>query len=147
MKRLIAFAISAALLAFIPAMTSCSEKITGETGIDEEGKPSDSENDGTGESFGITVTELHCKSGDIDIYGQLYTPDGKEGRLPVIVLSHSSSLTHAAMAPYAKYLSGKGYAAYCFDFCGACDGSKSTGRSTDEMTVFTEVEDLEIVLG
>ena len=147
MKRLIAFAVSAALLAYIPAMTSCSEKITGEAGIDEEGKPSDSENDGTGESFGIVVTELHCKSGGIDIYGQLYTPEGKEGRLPVIVLSHSSSLTHAAMEPYAKYLSGKGYAAYCFDFCGACNSSKSTGRSTDEMTVFTEVEDLEIVLG
>lgn len=149
MKRLIAFAISAALplLAFIPAMTSCSERITDDTGIGEDGKPSGPENGGAGESFEITVTELHCKSGDVDIYGQLYTPEGKEGRLPVIVLSHSSSLTHAAMAPYAKYLSGKGYAAYCFDFCGACNSSKSTGRSTDEMTVFTEVEDLEIVLG
>ena len=119
MKRLIAFAISAALplLAFIPAMTSCSERITDDTGIGEDGKPSGPENGGAGESFEITVTELHCKSGDVDIYGQLYTPEGKEGRLPVIVLSHSSSLTHAAMAPYAKYLSGKGYAAYCFDFC------------------------------
>ncbi|MDY3995324.1 MAG: alpha/beta fold hydrolase, partial [Candidatus Onthovivens sp.] len=72
--------------------------------------------------------------------------EGKEGPLPAIVLSHSSSLTHAAMAPYAQYLAEQGYAAYCFDFCGACDESKSKGRTTEAMTVFTEMEDLEVVL-
>ena len=38
-----------------------------------------------------------------------------------------------------------GYAAYCFDFCGGSDKSKS-GGSTDDMTVFTEVEDLRAVV-
>ncbi|MGN0188309.1 MAG: alpha/beta hydrolase family protein, partial [Candidatus Cryptobacteroides sp.] len=124
-------------LAAVAAMSSCSEKPT-----DGE-KPSDEE---TVTTFETVITELHCKADGIDIYGQMYTPKDKEGKLPVVVLSHSSSLTHTAMAPYAEYLVEKGYAAYCFDFCGACDESKSTGRTTDEMTVFTEVEDLEIVL-
>ena len=118
-------------LAVMTSMPSCSEN------------NSDVENP-AGQEY--VITELHCKSSDIDIYGKMYTPKGTEDKLPVVVLSHSSSLTHAAMAPYAEYLVSKGYAAYCFDFCGACDESRSTGRTTEEMTVFTEVDDLGIVL-
>lgn len=118
-------------LAVMTSMPSCSEN------------NSDVENP-AGQEY--VITELHCKSSDIDIYGKMYTPKGTEDKLPVVVLSHSSSLTHAAMAPYAEYLVSKGYAAYCFDFCGACDESLSKGRTTEEMTVFTEVDDLGIVL-
>lgn len=118
-------------LAVMTSMPSCSEN------------NSDVENP-AGQEY--VITELHCKSSDIDIYGKMYTPKGTEDKLPVVVLSHSSSLTHAAMAPYAEYLVSKGYAAYCFDFCGACDESLSKGRTTEEMTVFTEIDDLGIVL-
>ena len=118
-------------LAVMTSMPSCSEN------------NSDVENP-AGQEY--VITELHCKSSDIDIYGKMYTPKGTEDKLPVVVLSHSSSLTHAAMAPYAEYLVSKGYAAYCFDFCGACDESLSKGRTTEQMTVFTEVDDLGIVL-
>ena len=118
-------------LAVMTSMPSCSEN------------NSDVENP-AGQEY--VITELHCKSSDIDIYGKMYTPKVTEDKLPVVVLSHSSSLTHAAMAPYAEYLVSKGYAAYCFDFCGACDESRSTGRTTEQMTVFTEVDDLGIVL-
>ena len=38
-----------------------------------------------------------------------------------------------------------GFAAYCFDFCGGSDKSKSDG-ATEDMTVFTEVEDLRAVV-
>ena len=38
-----------------------------------------------------------------------------------------------------------GYAAYCFDFCGGSSQSRSDG-STEEMTIFTEVEDLRAVV-
>lgn len=130
----------AAMLCSIVAMTSmssCTEKITEDTENPEEEIQT---------SCRTVIEEMHCTSGDIDIYGLLYTPEGKEGPLPLVVLSHSSSLTHAAMAPYAQYLAEKGYAAYCFDFCGACEESRSKGRTTEEMTVFTEMEDLEIVL-
>ena len=61
------------------------------------------------------------------------------------MLSHSSSLTHEAMSGYALAIAKMGYAAYCFDFCGGSDKSKSDGK-TDEMTVFTEVEDLRAVV-
>ena len=128
MKRIVKTSLSIlCCVAAMTAMPSCAEKPTDET-------------------FESVITELHCKSQNIDIYGLMYTPKGKEGKLPVVVLSHSSSLTHEAMAPYAEYLVKKGYAAYCFDFCGACDESLSKGRTTEEMTVFTEVDDLGIVL-
>lgn len=128
MKRIVKTSLSIlCCVAAMTAMPSCAEKPTDET-------------------FESVITELHCKSQNIDIYGLMYTPKGKEGKLPVVVLSHSSSLTHEAMVPYAEYLVKKGYAAYCFDFCGACDESLSTGRTTEQMTVFTEVDDLGIVL-
>ena len=131
MKRIVKTSVSIlCCVAAMTAMPSCAEKTT----------------DGTEASIESVITELHCKSQNIDIYGLMYTPKGKEGKLPVVVLSHSSSLTHEAMVPYAEYLVKKGYAAYCFDFCGACDESRSTGRTTEQMTVFTEVDDLGIVL-
>ena len=131
------FTVAALLLCLwaMAAVSSCSK--TDSEGIDNEGEQA---------SYETVATEMHCTDGDIDIFGMMYTPKGREERLPVIVLSHSSSLTHKAMAPYAEYLAEKGYAAYCFDFCGACDDSKSTGRAVEEMTVFTEVADLGIVL-
>lgn len=39
----------------------------------------------------------------------------------------------------------RGYIAYAFDFCGACSKSRSDG-STDNMTLFSEIEDLKAVL-
>ena len=42
---------------------------------------------------------------------------------------------------YAKALAKKGYAVYCFDFCGGSPGSRSSG-STLEMSIFTEQKDL-----
>ena len=43
------------------------------------------------------------------------------------------SRTHEAMSGYALAIAKMGYAAYCFDFCGGSDKSKSDGK-TDEMT-------------
>ena len=129
------------------AMLCCSVAMTSMSSCTTK-NPEDTENseEEPQTAYKTVIEELHCTSGDIDIYGLLYAPEGKEGPLPAIVLSHSSSLTHAAMAPYAQYLAEQGYAAYCFDFCGACEESKSKGRTTEAMTVFTEMEDLEVVL-
>ena len=50
------------------------------------------------------------------------------------------------MRQYAKKLAKLGYAAYCFDFCGGCViKGKSDGKTT-EMSVLTEVKDLEAVI-
>lgn len=91
------------------------------------------------------VKELCGYNGDKRIYGQLYTSRGAVGKRPAVILSHSFGLTHASLTSYAKALADKGYAAYCFDFCGGSEESQSDGEVT-EMTVFSEVEDLKQVL-
>lgn len=60
-------------------------------------------------------------------------------------MSHSFGLTYKSMNAYCAMLAKNGYVAYCFDFCGGSKKSKSDGKTTD-MTVFTEVKDLESVL-
>ena len=92
----------------------------------------------------VISEELWCNRDGMNIYGVMYRPEGA-GKVPVVILSHSSSLTHAAMAGYAERLAAEGYAAYCFDFCGGSSESKSDG-STDDMTVFTEMDDLRAVI-
>ena len=79
------------------------------------------------------------------IHGMVYTSTKESGKRPTVILSHSSSLTHKAMAGYAYQLANEGYAAYCFDFCGGSDESQSDG-DTKDMTVFTEIEDLRAVV-
>ena len=89
--------------------------------------------------------EIWCGSEGSRIYGQMYLPENPSGKLPTVILSHSSSLTHAAMAGYADSLAMHGYASYCFDFRGGSKESLSEGN-VDDMTLFTEIEDLKTVM-
>ena len=89
--------------------------------------------------------EIWCGSEGSRIYGQMYLPENHSGKLPAVILSHSSSLTHAAMAGYADSLAMHGYASYCFDFRGGSKESLSEGN-VDDMTLFTEIEDLKTVM-
>lgn len=91
------------------------------------------------------VEELYVHRGDMEIYGKLYVPGAYEGKLPAVILSHSSDLTADSMKSYCERLAGMGYAAYAFDFCGGSKRSRSSGDAAD-MTVFTEAEDLTAVL-
>lgn len=95
----------------------------------------------------VTVSELHCMRNDLDIYGKLYRPASvaADESLPTVILCHSANLTADAMNAYATAVAKAGFCAYAFDFCGACDDSRS-GGSTDEMTPFTEVDDLKAVI-
>ena len=92
----------------------------------------------------ITEEVVYAHRDSLDIYGLMYKPAGQTN-LPIVICSHSSSLTHKAMKGYAQKIAQHGYAAYCFDFCGGSSESLS-GGSTDSMTVFTEVEDLKSVV-
>ena len=78
---------------------------------------------------------------DINLYGQLYVPSSgsKNG---VIILSHGYNAYADAYAAKCEFFAKNGYAAYAFDFCGGSTVSKSTGRLSTEMTLFTETEDL-----
>ena len=91
--------------------------------------------------------EVGCTGHDgLKIYGKLFRPKGNDKALPAVILSHSHSLTHEAMRGYARLIAAQGFAAYCFDFCGGSSSSRSEG-STDAMTLFTEKDDLQGVLG
>lgn len=92
----------------------------------------------------VIKEEVYAYRDTLRIYGKMFRPECP-GKLPAVVCSHSSSLTHEAMKGYAEKLAEAGYAAYCFDFCGGSEDSQSSG-STDSMTVFTEVEDLRAVV-
>ena len=89
--------------------------------------------------------EVHTDRNGFDIYGCMYAPTDAEGPFPAVILSHSANLNADSMASYAAGFASRGFVAYAFDFCGACEQSRSEG-STDDMTIFTEVEDLLAVI-
>ena len=99
----------------------------------------------TGTELVVDSTEVWSERDGNRIFGMMYYNSVSSKKQPAVILSHSSSLTHEAMSGYALAIAKMGYAAYCFDFCGGSDKSKSDGK-TDEMTVFTEVEDLRSVV-
>ena len=99
----------------------------------------------TGTDLVVDSAEVWSERDGNRIFGMMYYNSASSKKQPAVILSHSSSLTHEAMSGYALAIAKMGYAAYCFDFCGGSDKSKSDGK-TDEMTVFTEVEDLRAVV-
>ena len=111
--------------------------------ITEEEETTDSIQTGT--EIVVDSAEVWSARDGNRIFGMMYYNSASSRKQPAVILSHSSSLTHEAMSGYALAIAKMGYAAYCFDFCGGSDKSKSDGK-TDEMTVFTEVEDLRAVV-
>lgn len=86
-----------------------------------------------------------CRNGDRTIYGLSFLPPG-EGRRPLVIFSHELGSTLRSGIPYAKRLAAAGYASYAFDFCGGgAFGNRSDGATT-EMTVSSEIGDLEAVI-
>lgn len=97
----------------------------------------------TVEPFAESVFE--CKRGSLTIQGTEYRPAGDN--LPVAIVSHGFMAWQDTVRQYAKELARMGYCAYCFDFCGGSvmKKGKSDGATT-EMSVLTEVQDLEAVI-
>lgn len=97
----------------------------------------------------IVSAPFSCTRGNLTIRGTEFRP--REGdNLPAVVVSHGFLSSRKKVLEYTKALARMGYAAYCFDFCGGCGGwngckGKSDGATTD-MSVLTEVEDLEAVI-
>ena len=95
--------------------------------------------------YAYTQEELFVERGENQIYGILYLPQDVQGPLPVVIYAHGYGGTHQNGTAYAQALAEKGYAAYCFDFCGGSPDSQSDG-STLDMSIFTEQEDLMAVI-
>ena len=90
-------------------------------------------------------TTFECKRGGLTIRGTEYRPEGEN--LPVAIVCHGFMAWQDTVRQYAKELAHMGYCAYCFDFCGGSvmKKGKSDGETTD-MSVLTEVQDLEAVI-
>ena len=143
MKKEFALFVLAGLLAMAMGFAACSS---------DEDETLPPEDNGAGDVVDSIVSDCVVDSVELwssrdgnKIYGMMYRYAGGSQQVPAVILSHSSSLTHAAMSGYALAIAKMGYAAYCFDFCGGSDQSLSDG-ATDDMTVFTEVEDLRAVV-
>lgn len=122
----------------IITLTSCSSKAEAETGIYETVTDS--------LHYEIYSEELSfTNNGGQYIYGTLYMPVNKSGRIPVVILSHGYGETYRSVVAYAHALAEHGYASYCFDFRGGSLSSRSDGYTT-EMSIFTEEQDLSDVL-
>lgn len=93
---------------------------------------------------GYTETVFSCKRDNLTIRGTEYRPAGEN--LPAAIVCHGFMAFQDTVRHYAKELARMGYAAYCFDFCGGSPIiGKSDGKTTD-MSVLTEVKDLEAVI-
>ena len=93
---------------------------------------------------GITAGMFVCKRDGLSIRGTEYRPESRN--LPIAIVCHGFMAWQDTIRHYAIALAELGYAAYCFDFNGgSVMRSKSDGKTTD-MSVLTEVKDLEAVI-
>mgnify|MGYP000791714261 CR=1 FL=1 len=86
-----------------------------------------------------------CMRGDLTIRGTEYRPNGE--KLPIAIVCHGFMANQQTVRQYTRLLAKIGYCAYCFDFCGGSVPplGRSDGATTD-MSVLTEVQDLEAVI-
>lgn len=93
---------------------------------------------------GLVKTQFECKRDGLILRGTEYRPAG--GNLPAAIVCHGFMANQDTVRQYAKALARMGYVSYCFDFSGgSVIKGKSEGRTTD-MSVLTEVKDLEAVM-
>ena len=92
-----------------------------------------------------TINYTDSQGRKISLYGELYAPE-KKGRYPAVILSHGFNGHYSDFPAECELFSKNGYVCYAFDFCGAQANGKSVGRTADEYTPFTMVEDLKAVI-
>jgi hypothetical protein len=91
---------------------------------------------------GMRKERFSCERDGLVLRGDVY---GRcDGARPAVILCHGFLATRGMCDGYARLLAELGYVCFAFDFSGGGIGSKSDGKSVD-MTVFTEVADLEAV--
>jgi len=92
----------------------------------------------------ILKSRFECRRGHLTLRGTEYRPQGTD--LPIAIVCHGFMANQGSVRRYARALAKLGYAAFCFDFSGGClFRGKSDGETTD-MSVLTEVSDLETVI-
>ena len=91
--------------------------------------------------YRIIQTDFYRDGKKID--GQLYLPNVEKA--PLVIFSHGFGGNRTRCIDYAETFAADGIASYLFDFIGGGDNILSD-RTMLEMSVLTEVKDLEIVL-
>ena len=92
----------------------------------------------------IIKSSFTCQRDSLTIRGTEYKPKGD--CLPIAIVSHGFMAFQDTVRQYAKAMAEMGYVSYCFDFCGGCVIKGKSDGSTTEMSVLTEVKDLEAVI-
>ena len=93
---------------------------------------------------GVAENTFECKRDGLTIRGTEYRKEGEN--LPIAIVCHGFMAWQDTVRHYAQLLAEMGYASYCFDFNGgSAMKSKSDGKTAD-MSVLTEVRDLETVI-
>mgnify|MGYP002624945005 CR=1 FL=1 len=92
----------------------------------------------------ILHARFSCQRDGLTIRGQEYRPQG-EG-LPAAIVCHGFMANMGSVRHYAQHLARKGFAAFCFDFCGGSALPNSSDGKTTQMSVLTEVDDLTAVV-
>jgi len=91
----------------------------------------------------ITKTKFSCVRDSLTIRGMQYIPEGLD--LTPIIMCHGFCSSQREFIYHAEKFAKYGYAVFTFDFCGG--GAKSSSdRSTKDMSVLTEQEDLKAVI-
>lgn len=85
----------------------------------------------------VDVDDEHC------LFCILCLPESADQPLPLVILCHGLGGSYEECLPYVQKLAERGVAACCFDFRGG--GGMSDGEP-EEMSVLTEVADLELVM-
>ena len=98
-----------------------------------------------GPVYEYETQELFAERDGNQIYGIIYIPQNAGEQMPAIIYSHGFGGSYQHGIQYAEAMAARGYAVYCFDFCGGSPGSRSDG-SQYEMSIFTEQQDLESVI-
>jgi dienelactone hydrolase len=126
------FAVAVIFFYLITACTAQGNRTGSTTGDRESG------------DYAYTTETLYCNNNGKRIFGIMYRPQRAAAKIPATILCHGYGVTHANVTQYAEALAKKGIAAYCFDFCGGSESSRSDGSPRD-MSVLTEQRDLESV--
>ena len=94
----------------------------------------------------LTITEspFSCQREGLTIRGTEFRPAGDQ--LPIAIVSHGFMGTEETVRQYALPLAELGSLVYTFDFCGGNPGNGKSDGKTTEMSVLTEVRDLQAVM-
>ena len=97
-----------------------------------------------GQISAVVQEEVTVQSPNGQIWGEVFRPDDSKHH-PIMIYSHGLGSSYRYGEDYGQALAQQGYVVYTFDFYGGSYSGRSGGQMTD-MTVFTEVADLNAVI-